>query len=678
VSWTTLSRDREQTHVAVPGLGRDRPVHSTAVGTTVSDPLVGRLLDGRYQVESRLARGGMATVYEALDTRLDRTIALKVMHPGLAEDRDFVARFIREAKSAARLSHPNVVAVYDQGTDDGHVFLAMEYVRGRTLRDLLRERDRLTPREAFTILEPVLAALAAAHRAGLIHRDVKPENVLLADDGRIKVADFGLARAVSGNTTTSTVGLVMGTVAYLSPEQVERGVADPRSDVYAAGILLFEMLTGSKPFAGDTPIQVAYQHVHNDVPAPSTRRGGLPAAVDGLVGRATRRDPDGRPADASAFLAELSKMRRALTDAELDTGGGRRGLLGNPFRSAAVVPAAGDEQTLVVNGTGARGSGDDERTAVVPLPASDGDGYPAPAAPTAFARRRRGSLALALVVAVALLASVGAWWLGSGRYTSTPSLLEMDRTAAVAAAKKAGLDLRFGATQFSETVPAGRVVDTDPDPGKRIRRDGTITAFLSKGPERYGVPKLAGQTREQAERTLKATNLTLGEVREEFHLRVAKGRVIRSEPEPGSRLRRDTAVAIVISKGPEPVQIPDVVDKLFDEAVKILKDRGLLLSKAEAFHDTVKKGRVIRTEPAVGTTVGKGSTIRVVVSKGPELIKVPRVVGMRENQAKRVLERAGFTVRVLSLPGGGRRVLAQNPSADSEAPKGSTVTISVF
>ncbi len=290
--------------------------------TTLQDPLVGRVLDGRYHVESRLARGGMATVYLALDRRLDRTIAIKVMHPQLAEDEEFVSRFIREAKSAARLSHPNVVAVYDQGADDGTVFLAMEHVAGRTLRDLMREKGRLSARQSLEVMESVLAALGAAHHAGIVHRDVKPENVLLADDGRIKVADFGLARAVSGATShTSATGVLMGTVAYLSPEQVERGVADPRSDVYAAGILLFEMLTGAKPYDGETAIQVAYRHVHDDVPAPSSMVPGLPAALDALVARATSRDPDGRPDDARRFLAELAQVRRSLSDTELDTAG---------------------------------------------------------------------------------------------------------------------------------------------------------------------------------------------------------------------------------------------------------------------------------------------------------------------------------------------------------------------
>jgi len=290
------------------------------MSTAVSDPLVGQLLDGRYRVTRRLARGGMATVYTALDTRLNREVALKVMHPGLAEDREFVNRFIREAHAAARLSHPAAVAVYDQSADSGHVFIAMEYVAGRNLRDWLRDRGRLTPRETFAVMEPVLAALAAAHQAGLVHRDIKPENVLIADDGRVKVADFGLARAVSAATSTGTL---IGTVAYLAPEQVERGVADQRTDVYSAGILLYECLTGFQPHGGETPIQIAYQHVNADVPAPSAIRPSLAPALDELVARATCRNPAGRPDDAGAFLAELLTVRRSLSPAELDDSGPR-------------------------------------------------------------------------------------------------------------------------------------------------------------------------------------------------------------------------------------------------------------------------------------------------------------------------------------------------------------------
>ncbi|MDQ4007485.1 MAG: protein kinase, partial [Actinomycetota bacterium] len=280
--------------------------------TTAADPLVGTLLDGRYRVGPRIARGGMATVYEATDTRLDRVVAVKVLHSGYAEDESFVSRFIREARSAARLAHPNVVGVFDQGDDAGTLFLAMEYVPGCTLRDLMRQQGPLSPARAVALLEPVLSALAAAHDAGLVHRDVKPENVLLTDDGRVKVADFGLARAVTTATNTATTGVLLGTVSYLAPELVTDGTADARSDVYSVGVLLYELLTGRKPHQGETPIQVAYKHVHEDVPPPSASVEGIPPYVDALVARVTARQRDARPADAKVLLHQLRRVRHAL------------------------------------------------------------------------------------------------------------------------------------------------------------------------------------------------------------------------------------------------------------------------------------------------------------------------------------------------------------------------------
>ncbi|MET9107300.1 protein kinase domain-containing protein, partial [Streptomyces zhihengii] len=284
--------------------------------TTLKDPLVGMLLDGRYRVEGRIAVGGMATVYRAVDTRLDRVLALKVMHPALAADATFVERFIREAKSVARLAHPNVVGVFDQGAEGAYVYLAMEYVEGCTLRDVLRERGALPPRAALDVLEPVLAALGAAHRAGFVHRDMKPENVLIGDDGRVKVADFGLVRAVDSVTNTS--GTVLGTVSYLAPEQIEYGTADTRADVYACGVVLYEMLTGGKPHGGDTPAQVLYLHLNEDVPAPSAAFPGLAVELDELVASATARNPEVRPHDAVALLAQAREARAAMDDAQLD------------------------------------------------------------------------------------------------------------------------------------------------------------------------------------------------------------------------------------------------------------------------------------------------------------------------------------------------------------------------
>lgn len=633
----------------------------------MQDPLLGRLLDGRYRVQSRIAKGGMASVYLAVDTRLDRTVAVKAMHAGLAADESFRSRFIREAKSAARLSHPNVVAVYDQGTDGDTVFLAMEHVEGRTLRDLLRQRRRLTPRQAIDVLEPVLAALGAAHRAGLVHRDVKPENVLLADDGRIKVADFGLARAVTAaSSATATQGMLIGTVAYLSPEQVERGVADPRSDVYAAGVLLFEMLTGSQPFDGESPIQVAYQHVHSDVPAPSSRVPGLPAALDDLVRRATSRDPDQRPADADRMLAELSAVHRALPDEALDAAPATADTLVVPLPAGA--PARADvAPTAVVAQPGPRGDSDVSARAT-----SDTGALPAPR------RRRRGGLiALLLVLLLAVAGGVAGWYLGAGpgAYTTTPGLLGLTEQAAQAKLEAQGLHSRTGTPVFSETVAAGKVVSTDPDPGAKVRKNGTVTLVLSKGKERYDVPELAGKPLDQAKAALSDLHLT-ATVTQAYDEKVPSGTVIRTDPDAGTPLKRRAPVTLVISKGRQPIPVTDWTGKPADQATADLQGKGLKVVTRQDYSETVPAGSVISQSPTDGTLY-RGDTVTLVVSQGPPLVQVPDVRDMKASEARKILERAGFQVeqrgtRILD------RVLGQSPGAGEKAPKGSVVTITTI
>src|SRR5215831_3183839 len=303
-----------------------------AMDDTLADPLTGRMLDGRYAVTARVAHGGMATVYQATDTRLDREVALKVMHAELARDEEFVRRFTGEAKSVARLSHQNVVAVFDQGADGPFLYLAMEYVPGRTLKELLRDSGRFPPATALEIMAGVLDGLAAAHASGIVHRDVKPENVLVTADGRIKVADFGLARALSAAGHTRA-GLLIGTVAYVPPEQVTGGTTGPRGDVYSAGVMLFELLTGRQPFTGDTPLSIAYQHVNSGVPAPSTVAPGIPAAVDQLVLAATSRDPAHRPADAGEFLRAVRRVRGGLAESS-----GLTGMVGVGAQGLAEAP----------------------------------------------------------------------------------------------------------------------------------------------------------------------------------------------------------------------------------------------------------------------------------------------------------------------------------------------------
>jgi serine/threonine-protein kinase len=630
------------------------------VDTTVSDPLVGRLLDGRYQVGARLARGGMATVYEAHDNRLDRTIALKVMHPSLADDEEFVSRFIREAHSAARLSHPNVVAVYDQGADQGHVFLAMELVRGRTLRDLIRERGHLSPRQALEVLEPVLAALGAAHAAGIIHRDVKPENVLLSDDARVKVADFGLARAVTGATSHTTAsGVLMGTVAYLSPEQVTRGVADPRSDVYAAGILLYEMLTGVKPYDGDTAIQVAYRHVHDDVPPPSAAVPGLPAELDHLVTRATSRDPDLRPADARAFLAEVITARRSMSDGELDT-------LGPALAAIAGPPA----QTLVV----------DLNARTATAPARRGDTGPLGPVSGGRARRRRsrGPLALLIVLVLAAVLSGAAWFIAEGPFskTTTPSLLNLTATEAHNKAAKSGLGTKVIDHDFSEVVAKGRVLRTSPGQGEDVDKNGTVALVLSKGPERYPVPDVVGRTEDVARSMMEDAHLTVS-VERRHNLTVPEGSVISADPEPGTEVKRNAAVTMVVSEGPKPVAVPNVVGQPVDQAKAALSDVDLKPAVTEKYNETVAAGVVISQDPKPGTA-DKGSTVQLVVSKGPPLVDVPGVVGQPVAQAQATLTAAGFPSSVSALPGGPGLVLRQDPGGGGKAPKGSNITLYVF
>ena len=410
---------------------------------TVADPMIGRVLDGRYRVGPRIARGGMATVYEATDLRLDRVCALKIMHAGLGDDDDFAGRFVREARSAARLSHPNVVGVFDQGDDDGTLFLAMEYVPGHTLRDLIRKEAPMSPAKALALVDPVLSALAAAHQAGMIHRDVKPENVLLADDGRVKVADFGLARAVSAETQhTATGGVLIGTVSYLSPELVVDGRADARSDVYAAGVVLYEMLTGRKPHEGDSPIQVAYKHVHEDVPPPSRVVAGIPPYVDALVARATARDRDLRPADARVLLHQVRRVRAALDHgvarrpgadlrphADGPGAAARAGPRRHRLRPRRAGRGTGGRTILSPGRGGPPGGRRPTDTSVIgaatgrapagPPARSAPRDRPGPAAPGA------GPLLLVLVLLLAVAAGVGGWWFGAGRYVTTPGVVNL-------------------------------------------------------------------------------------------------------------------------------------------------------------------------------------------------------------------------------------------------------------
>ncbi|MFF4529943.1 Stk1 family PASTA domain-containing Ser/Thr kinase [Streptomyces sp. NPDC001407] len=641
--------------------------------TTLGDPLVGHMLDGRYRVEARIAVGGMATVYRALDTRLDRVLALKVMHPGLAADEVFVERFIREAKSVARLDHPNVVGVFDQGTDGTYVYLAMEYVAGCTLRDVLRERGALQPRAALDIAEPVLAALGAAHLAGLVHRDMKPENVLIGDDGRVKVADFGLVRAVDTHSTAST-GSVLGTVSYLAPEQMEHGTADTRVDVYACGVVLYEMLTGAKPHTGSTPAQVLYQHLHEDVPPPSAAVPGLAAPLDELVAQATARDPQQRPADAVGLLALVRAAREALSDEQLD----------------AVPPQARTPEQGAPSGSEDRTSVIPRPAAVRPLPAAEDERLnrttrleqpPAPPAPPAAAVARTGrprpSRTLLAVLAAVLLAVVGTgvWYINSGQFTTVPAVLDMTQDKAEQSLDKAGLGMRTK-QDFSDTVERGHVISTDPGPGGRIRNTGKVTVTLSKGPARAEVPNVVGMTFDEAKKKIEGAGLTVGEVGKQFSGETPQGSVLATDPKPGVERRPDTPVALTVSKGAA-LSVPKVQGMTVAAATSTLEDKGLKVEVSDTqVYSDVAKGSVAAQSPGDGEQLAKGDTVTLTVSKGKEMVTVPDVTGKSEAAAKQALTSAGFKVSVdrpFFFPRDS--VDSQSVKGGDQAAKGDTITI---
>lgn len=648
------------------------------------DSLVGATLDGRYQVVELIARGGMATVYRATDLRLDRDVAVKVMHPHLADDPQFVARFHREAKAAARMAHPNAVAVFDQGQQNDIVYLVMEFVPGTTLRDLIIDRGALTPGETLEVLEPLLDALAAAHRAGLVHRDIKPENVLITGDGRVKVADFGLARAMNVSHSSATTGMLLGTFAYLSPEQVTRGVADARSDIYAVGIVTFEMLTGRQPFAGALPGQVLFNNVSNQVPAPSSVDPGLPLDIDELVTWATARDPDLRPRDAAELSALVRRIHGSLSEEELD-------------REPELAPAPADPHGIGATPTAPQPTRVEQlapaqASAVGPEFTTDTPLQPQPQVQRESSRphyvreeqvepdnapKRRTGLIIGLVVAL-LVAVGGLGWFftaGPGAYTTTPTV-----TGSASGAKqtlaKAGLSMKQR-DEYSESVAKGDVIRTDPRAGQKVHKGGTVNVFVSVGSAYTEAPKIIDYSPEGATKVLKEAGLELGETTDSrYSDSIAKGNIVSQDPKSGERVKFGSSIAVVVSKGPQPIDVPSVVGKSITDATSTLEGLGLKVDRSGQYDDNVAKDNVISQDPNSGT-VYRGDTVKLVVSDGPQPVPVPNVINLHTAEATAQLQGAGFQVDVKRILGGGLdTVRSQDPSGGT-APKGSTITITV-
>ncbi|MEJ6555752.1 Stk1 family PASTA domain-containing Ser/Thr kinase [Microbacterium esteraromaticum] len=643
------------------------------MNTPQADPLIGRLVDGRYRVRARIARGGMATVYVATDMRLERRIALKVMHAHLSDDSAFQSRFIQEARAAARLADPHVVNVFDQGQDGELAYLVMEYLPGITLRELMREQKRLTVTQTITIMDAILSGLAAAHAAGIVHRDVKPENVLLAEDGRIKIGDFGLARATTANTATGAQ--LLGTIAYLAPELVTRGTADARSDIYALGIMLYEMLVGEQPYQGEQPMQIAFQHATEQVPRPSARNAGVPDQLDELVLWATAKSPDDRPMDAKEMLTRLREIEREIgvapvpTATEASSRAYDSGSVTKILPGTAVLPAADDDaEEGADNATRLR-----RRTA---------------------RRRSTGAALLTLVLLLAVLAGAAGWWFGSGpgSLIAVPSVAGMSYEDAAAAVEAEGL-VPERAERSSIDVDQGLVIESAPGEAERVEKDSTVSLVVSTGPARHDLPALRGKSADEVRSILAANRVNVSDDVEEYFDDLEKGLVLnvrvtpRDQGEPhgcadGCQVFEDDTALLQLSLG----AVPDVTGKPLDEAVRTLEDVKLEVAdeRPSDWSESVAKGSVIAqsSERPGGGAWRPGDTVTLTVSKGPQPLPIPDVKGKSVRDAVSTLKDAGFevqpTIEDVEIPLGGKywdiyKVCSYAPT--DTAPRGTTITL---
>jgi len=651
----------------------------------------------------------MATVYLGTDTKLDRTVALKVAHAELAGDPDFARRFTGEARSVARLSSPNLVSVYDHGSDGNLLYLVMEYVPGQTLRELMRSRGTLGPHEALDIISGVLSGLAAAHEAGIVHRDVKPENVLLGAGGTIKVADFGLARAASGASYTRT-GMIIGTAAYLAPEQVTRSVSDARTDVYAAGVMLYEMLTGVQPHTGETPLAVAHKHVSDAVPAPSGMVRGLPPSVDALVAMATSRDPGARPANAGEFLHAVSDVRSRLPLAApvgqpagqlsaapqdqqagpvpavdpagfpwFDEGGQTAAYSPPPGAAQGAgygalsadelspVPAASDSanHTLVVPADGYSYGG--VPYGGMPYGADDGPAYPS----RWTGRFSRKWIYLSLAAAVVVIVGLIAWWVTDGQYVTVPQVAGMAAGTAGTELQNLGFTVKIGPAQHSNTIGKGDVVQTDPRIGASVKRGATVTIIESTGPIMIGVPQVTGLTEAAAQAELRKAGLTPGAVTTVASDTIPVGVVISTNPVAGTSWPQPKPVTITVSAGPP---LPNFVGQQFQAAQNAAQAGGYQVQQ-QSVASSQPPETIISQSPAAGTPISKGEVVTVQVSSGPPQVAIPNVDGLSVAQATTELTQAGFQVAVNHGVFSNNTVSSYSPTG--QAPKGTTITLSL-
>jgi len=640
--------------------------------------LTGELIDGRYQLIRQMAAGGMATIYEALDTRLDRKVAVKIMHPHLAQDEQFVERFIREAKASAALSHPNIVSVQDQGWNQNGspaVFLVKELVEGHTLREYLNEQGALTVADGIKFLLPVLSALAAAHKVGIVHRDIKPDNILISKEGRIKIADFGLAKGpLLGTTMTAESSIVLGSVSYLSPEQVQRGIADSRSDVYSAGITAFEIFTGEKPYAGEEPIQIAYMHVNERVPLMSTKRSGIPPELDQLIYRATNSDPDARPSNGAEFHQVLTTISQALDPTqkqlslELD-------IPIAPMRPASQKPSRRERARI-----------EKEKTVALKKMENTGENKKSQSKETTAQLRKKKKISKRVrrnrYIAAGLAVTLGVvgWYalVGPGSKVVVPSIVGATEKEANKALGPLGLTLVISEKRFDEDISTGKIIESDPSGGGKLDPGGAVKAVISKGPERYEIPSLVGLTPEAAVNSLAKYPVKVGELKEVFNEKTPKGFVISTSPAAGEKVKRDATIDLLISKGVETFDVASYVGKSADQALNELTDAGFDVDTVDQFSESVLAGEVISQLPSGGAPLEKGAKIALTISKGSQFVFIPNVFSLTEEKARAALSDLELKVVVKKI--GAKKVKAVtniSPKVGAKVKRGSTVTITV-
>jgi len=596
----------------------------------------------------------MGEVYRARDAVLERPVAIKVLHRNLAGDAGFIERFRREARAAANLNHQNIVAVHDWGSVDGIYYMVMEYVAGLSVREILHADGLLAPAQAADVLEQTLAALQHAHRQGIVHRDVKPENLMVTRDGVVKVADFGLARAFADAQITEA-GNVTGTVQYLAPEQLQGEPADPRTDLYALGVVAFELLTGRLPFTGETPMAIAYKHIHEPMPRPSSTNPAVPASLDGWVASVTEKQRELRPESAAEARRDLEVEARSLPQAP-------------PL--ASLVP----EVTVLPTGVD---------VASLPAPASDpAETVTIPGRSIGRSKRKHRKGWVALGVVLALLAIGGAAW-ASWTYlipheVDVPKVVGLTVDEAQARVADADLVVRIADGRYSTKVPAGSVLKVQPAEGSTLEQGDRVTLVPSLGPRPVPVPILVGLPLGEAKQALRDADLKVGDVTKAFNERFDADQVILQSVRADAEAPFGSEIDLVVSKGPTPVPVPKVVGLNQDEALAALEAEGFVVDVRLDFSNKVERGKVISQEPAKGTDLQPGRTVTIVVSEGPEVFALPSFVGMSKDAAVARIRELGLVPQLVPVPGGnGNTVVSQLPAAGATVRVGDSIALYV-